>query len=166
MMRKILSEIKEKNILPKYKFGDCIPESIKVYNRLKQQGKKPIFVEGWVEIDYYDLEPNRDFLDLYYPEDLEQIDSDIKFDDYIRVLPHTWIQCDKQIIDKTRNQFDNYGGIIKYYEKMQYIPKIKVKTDDITDWFDERDYIITRNKFIRYPKEKIFSKKVVTYCKI
>lgn len=44
--------------MKKYRFGECIPESIKVYNRLKKQGKMPIFVEGWVEVDYQDLLPD------------------------------------------------------------------------------------------------------------
>jgi hypothetical protein len=137
-----------------FKFGDCIPVSIKVYNKLKAQGKDPKFVEGWVEVDYYDLAPDRDFLELYYPDILKIIDNDLEFDDYIRVLPHTWVTCDGKIIDKTRNQFDIYNGIIRYYEKIRYIPKIKVTASDITDWFDERDYIITRNRYIRYPDKK------------
>jgi hypothetical protein len=38
-----------------YKFGSCIPESVKIYKQLKKQDKKPQFVEGWVEVDYQDL---------------------------------------------------------------------------------------------------------------
>jgi hypothetical protein len=141
--------------MKKYKFGDCIPEAVKVYNRLKRQGKTPQFVEGWVEIDYQELLPETDFLELYYPEILAEIENNENFDDYIRVFQHTWITCDGEIIDITQSQFDKFGGIVKYYEKMRYIPKIKVKSDDISDWFDERDYTIKRNKYIRFPEEKL-----------
>ena len=138
-----------------YNFGECIPESVKVYNRLKGQGKSPKLVEGWVEVSDWpgNVEPCREFLELYYPDMIKKLDKDILFDDYIRVLPHTWVICDGKIIDKTRNQFDIYGGILVYYEKMKYRPRGKAKADDIKNWFDERDYIIERNKFIHYPDE-------------
>jgi hypothetical protein len=84
----------------------------------------------------------------------KRLDNDLEFDDYIRVLPHTWVTCDGKIIDITRNQFNEFGGIIKYYEKMRYIPLNKFTPIDIIYWFDERDYIITRNKYIRFPTEK------------
>ena len=139
--------------MKKYKFGNCIPEAIKIYNRLKRQGNNPIFVEGWVEVNYNDLDIEREFLELYYPEILKQTENNLEFDDYIRVIPHTWITCDGKIIDKTINQFDIFGGVIRYYEKMRYIPKIKINADDIMNWFDDRDYIIKRNRFIRYPEK-------------
>ena len=133
--------------MKKYKYGDCITESIKIYNKLKSQGKNPQFVEGWVEVsEFPDLLPCREFLELYYPLDLKTLDNDLECDNYIRVFDHTWIICDGKIIDKTRNQFDIYGGILVYYEKMRYIPINKVTAFDITKWFDERDYIITKRK--------------------
>jgi len=105
----------------KYNFGDCIPESIKVYNKLKEQGKDPKLVEGWVEVsEFPDLEPCREFLELYYPDTIKELDKNFYYDDYIRVLQHTWIVCDGKIIDKTKNQFDSYGGILVYYEKCRY----------------------------------------------
>lgn len=140
-----------------YNFGECIPESIKVYNKLKAQGKRPKLVEGWVEVDYNDLEPNREFLELYYPDILKIIDNDLEFDDYIRVLPHTWVILDNEYIDITRNQFDKFGGIIKYYEKMRYRPKPKIKLEAfvLQFWYDERDYIEEKNKYIRFPVEDL-----------
>lgn len=102
-----------------YKFGDCLPESIKVYNRLKRQGKNPIFIEGWAEVNDPDgiLEPDNSFLKLFYPKLIKAIKNG---SDYPRVLPHTFIICDGKIIDKTRNQFDDYKGVILYYEKCRY----------------------------------------------
>ena len=138
--------------MKQYNFGECIPESLKVYNRLKKQGKKPKLVEGWVEVDYPDLQPNRDFLELYYSGILKILDKDLKFDDYIRVIPHTWIILDNEYIDITKNQFNKFGGIVRYYEKDRYRPKIKVTADEIMNWFDERDYIIEKNRYIRYPR--------------
>ena len=103
----------------KYRFGECIPESIKVYNRLKKQGKNPIFIEGYAEVQDPDgiLEPDEDFMQLFYPKLLKPIKNG---SDYPRVLPHTFIICDGKIIDKTINQFDDYGGVILYYEKCRY----------------------------------------------
>ncbi len=59
----------------KYKFGECIPENIRVYNRLKKQGRNPKLVEGWVEVSDWpgDLEPNSDFLELYYPDEIKTL---------------------------------------------------------------------------------------------
>jgi hypothetical protein len=37
---------------------------------------------------------------------------------------------------------------------MKYKPIGKAKADDIENWFDERDYIIERNKFIHFPDEE------------
>jgi hypothetical protein len=112
----------------KYRFGECIPESIKVYNRLKKQGKNPIFIEGWAEVFDPDgiLEPDKDFLNLFAPEILKRIKQG---EDYPRVLPHTFIICDGKIIDKTRNQFDDYKGVIVYYEKCRYWFRGRVDVD-------------------------------------
>ena len=166
--------------MKKYRFGECIPESVKVYNRLKRQGYTPKLVEGWVEVSDWpgDLLPNREFFVLYYPDEIKKLNKDLNYDDYIRVIQHTWVICDGKIIDNTRNQFDIYGGILVYYEKMKYEPRGKAIANDITEWFDERDYIITRDKFIHYPDEikiiipsartdnkKLFLKKVVSCCK-
>jgi hypothetical protein len=107
-------------------------------------------VEGWVEVDYYDLQPDRDFLELYYPNILKMTNNDLEFDNYIRVYPHTWIILNDEYIDITRNQFDKFGGILAYYENIRYIPIIKVTAYDIQNWYDERDYIIDKSKYIRY----------------
>lgn len=56
--------------------------------------------------------------------------SDIKNgSDYPRVLPHTWLELDGKIIDKTKNQFDIYKGILCYYEKCRYYFKGNIKID-------------------------------------
>jgi hypothetical protein len=114
--------------MKKYRFGECIPESIKVYNRLKKQGKNPIFIEGWAEVQDPDgiLEPDEDFMQLFYPKWIKAIKNG---SDFARVLPHTFIICDGKIIDKTRNQFDDYKGIILYYEKCRYWWTDKFKVD-------------------------------------
>jgi len=139
-----------------YNFGNCIPESVKLYNKLKRQGLNPEFVEGWVEVsEFPDLEPCREFLELYYPDMIKKLDKNILYDDYIRVLPHTWVILDNQYIDITKSQFDNYGGIIKYYESMRYVPNNnrKLSAIEITDFFDDRDFITEQNKYIRFPDE-------------
>jgi len=137
-----------------YKFGECIPESVKEYKRLKKKGLKPEFVEGWVEVDYQNLDIDRDFLELYYPDILKKANNDLEFDDYIRVLPHTWLILNNKYIDITKNQFNKFNGIIRYYEKLRYKPKkkIKLKAEDIMNWFDDRDYTIKRNRYIHYPE--------------
>jgi hypothetical protein len=136
----------------KYRFGECISESIKVYNRLKRQGKNPIFIEGWAEVFDPDgvLEPDKDFLNLFAPEILKKIE---KGEDYPRVLPHTFIICDRKIIDITRNQFDQYGGIECYYEKCRYWWNDKYKVDmwDI-EMGGGAEFI--EEKRIHYPEKK------------
>lgn len=54
--------------MKQYKFGDCIPESIKIYNRLKTQGKNPKLVGGWTEVKDPDgiLEPDYNFNKFFY----------------------------------------------------------------------------------------------------
>jgi len=108
--------------MKKYRYGECIPESIKEYNRLKKQGKSPKLVEGWVEVDNPELLPCEEFLEVYYPDMIENPDND-----YPRVFQHTWVVFAGRIIDKTRNQFDIYGGIIRYYEKGRYYFRGKQK---------------------------------------
>ncbi len=147
--------------MKQYKFGDCIPESVKIYNRLKRKGYNPKMVEGWVEVDIdraLDILPNKEALELYYP-DLAKMyfDEGNEFSDYPRIITHTWIILDKEIIDITKNQFDVYGGIVKYFEKMRYIHRgtHKLEANDITDnWFDDEDYIIEKIKRIHYPEFK------------
>jgi hypothetical protein len=65
--------------MKKYRFGECIPESVKVYNRLKRQEYTSKLVEGWVEVSDWpgDLLPNREFLSLYYPDMIKKLDKDI-----------------------------------------------------------------------------------------
>ena len=139
-----------------YNYGDCIPESVKLYNKLKTQGYNPKMVEGWVEVNHEELLPDEEFLKLYYPEDFNAVNnSKLDFNDYIKVIPHTWVILNNRYIDVTVNQFDMFGGVIKYYEKERYTPKINIKltTIELTDWYDERDYIIEKKKCIRYPKK-------------
>lgn len=105
----------------KYKFGDCIPASVKVYNSLINKWLHPKIVEGWVEvINGEELEPCEDFLELYYPDMLNDLNKNKYFNDYPRVLQHTWIICNGKIIDKTVSQFDIYGGASRYFEKGRY----------------------------------------------
>ena len=111
-----------------YRFGECIAESIKVYNKLKKQGKNPKFIEGYAEVNDYDgiLEPDEDFMNIFYPKLLKQIKNG---SDYPRVLPHTWIECEGKIIDKTKNQFDIYNGVICYYENCRYYFRGRARVD-------------------------------------
>lgn len=138
-----------------FNFGECIPESLKVYNRLKKQGKNPKIVEGWVEVDYLDLEPCQKFLELYYPNDLKKLDKIFYYDNYIRVLPHTWVIYRNKIIDPTRNQFNKFGRIIRYYEKGRYWFKgkapIKVYAMDLELGFCNEIWQDTN--CIHYPEE-------------
>ena len=91
-----------------YSFGSCIPESLKIYNRLKKQGKNPKLVEGWVEVkDELDLLSDDEFLESY-------------LDNNKPVIKHTWVIYNNKIIDKTKSQFKAYGGIVAYYEKSRY----------------------------------------------
>lgn len=111
-----------------YKFGECIPESIKVYNRLKRKGYKPIMVEGWVEIDRnYDILPDEEFLFFFYPDELAKVEQDINYNDYPKILQHTWIEINGHKIDITKNQFDIYGGVKKYFVKETYYRKGNIK---------------------------------------
>ncbi len=103
-----------------FKYGDCISVSQKEYNRLRKQGLKPLLVEGWVEVNNPELLPNIEFLKLYMPNEYKAVMIDKNFDDYTRVLQHTWIILDNNYIDKTKSQFDLYGGIINYFEKWRY----------------------------------------------
>jgi len=159
----------------KYEFGSCIPEAIKIYNRLKRAGKSPVFFEGWAEVKDLDdvLEPNEEFLTLYYGKKMLR---DIKKgSDYPRVLQHTFIICDGKIIDKTINQFDKFGGVICYYEKCRYWFRGRVDVDmqDIEIGagaeFEENKRILypEKNYSTIYPEKlkKEFYKKVVSYCR-
>jgi len=105
-----------------YKFGECIPESIKVYNRLKRKGYNPKMVEGWVEVNEpnIDLLPDESFLSKYYPKIYLILQNNYYYNDYPRVLQHTWIEVNKHKIDITKNQFDYIGGIKKYYKNFTY----------------------------------------------
>jgi len=106
--------------MKKYKYGDCIPESIKVYNRLKRKGYNPLMIEGWVEVDIEELLPDRDFLFYFYPEQLKRVKKDLDYNDYIRVFQHTWVEVEGHKIDITKSQFDLYGGIVRYYVHCRY----------------------------------------------
>jgi len=104
-----------------YKYGSCIPESEKLYKKLKKQGKNPYIVEGWVEVDIVnDLLPDEYFLMRFYPKEFKKL-KDINYNDYPKSLQHTWVELDGKIIDITKNQFDKYGGVIKYYKWESYI---------------------------------------------
>ena len=108
-----------------YKYGDCIPESIKEYNRLVKQGCKPKIVEGWVEVNIdkaSDILPDEEALYYYFPDEYKRIFNEgNEYSDYPRLLQHTWLVLNDEYIDITKNQFDEYGGIIKYYKKEEYL---------------------------------------------
>lgn len=86
----------------KYKFGDCIPISDIIYFRLKEAGYNPKIVIGWIEVFEGDILPDKNFIRLFK-------------DEIALVLPHTWIEVNNHRIDLTKNQFDIYGGVYKYY---------------------------------------------------
>lgn len=71
-----------------YKYGDCIPESIKEYDRLKALGKNPKVVEGWVEIDNPELLPDEEFLERYFPDEIKKLEN-ICYSEYPFVSQHT-----------------------------------------------------------------------------
>ena len=108
-----------------YKFGDCIPESVKEYNRLVKQGFKPKFVEGWVKVNMEEgshILPDEEALQYHFPDEYETIFNEgNEYSDYPRLLQHTWLVLNDKYIDITKNQFNKYGGVIKYYEKETYI---------------------------------------------
>lgn len=81
-----------------YQYGDCIPETKKLYHKLKRQGKKSFIVEGWVTVK----------------------NPELNYDYYMKKYPHTWLEYNSKIIDITKNQFDIYGGIKKYIIKEKY----------------------------------------------
>ena len=136
-----------------YKYGDCIPESLKVYNKLKARGKKPKLVEGWVEVsEFPDLQPDTEFLELYYPKTLKRLNRDTLEDNYTRVFQHTWVTNRGKIIDKTRNQFNCYGGILVYYEKGRYYFKGRKRIKEI-DTMVGGGEIWEDNLQIHYPKK-------------
>lgn len=105
-----------------YKFGNCIPISDIVYNRLKKKGYKPKIVIGWVEINEEIIEgeilPDKKFLKLFK-------------NNRALTFPHTWIECNNHIIDITQNQFDIYKGINEYYPAYIDIPNKKFTEHNI-----------------------------------
>jgi len=147
--KKIPSQfVKVKKIKRQYKYGDCIPESIKEYNRLIKKGLKPKLVEGWVEVkgnNTIDILPDMEALNLYYCEIANNIYDVTAFNnitsiDYPKLLSHTWLILDNKYIDITKNQFDKYGGIIRYFEKERY-------------WYDNNLTIEIKNLKNRNKKE-------------
>jgi len=104
-----------------YRYGNCIPESIKIYNKLKKKGHKPLMVEGWVEVNNpSDMLPDKYFLMRFFPDEFEKL-TDMDYNDYPTALEHTWVEVNNHKVDITRNQFDRYGGIKKYYVYERYI---------------------------------------------
>ena len=103
-----------------FRYGSCIPESIKVYNRLKKKGYNPSMVEGWVEVNIEELLPDRHFLFYFYPEQLKRVEKDLDYNDYIRVFQHTWVEVKEHKIDITKSQFNLYGGVVRYYAHCRY----------------------------------------------
>lgn len=140
--------------MKQYKFGDCIPEAIKVYNRLKKQGKKPVICEGWVEVnDGIDIEPDEKFLKLFCPDDLKELKKNFYYMDYPRVIQHTWVKCDNEIIDITKSQFNQYGGILKYYQYWEYYFKGNAPIIELDAEMGTGEVGEYKN-FIYYPKNK------------
>jgi len=104
-----------------YKFRDCISESQRVYHYLKNKGYNPYMIEGYVEVNNpLDILPDKEFLFFFYPDELKKVEQDIYYEDYPKVLKHTWIEVNNHKIDITKNQFDIYNGISKYYSLEKY----------------------------------------------
>ncbi len=115
--------MKLKQVIKKrqFQFGDCIPESLKVYQYFRKKGYNAEMVEGWVEVnDGYNLEPDNTFLYFFFPEIYLKVNEDSYYLDYPKVLKHTWVEVNNHIIDITKNQFDIYDGIKKYYKWETY----------------------------------------------
>jgi len=110
------------NYKKQYVYGDCIYYSVKKYRELKREGYKPLIVEGYAEVDIAneDVDPNTSFLDMFFPEELKKLEKEIYYTDYPKVFQHTWVICNGKIYDVTKNQFKNYGGIIRYYGYVHY----------------------------------------------
>lgn len=136
-----------------YQYGDCIPESIKMYNELLKKGLEPEIVEGWVEVDYSDLLPEQECLERYFPDIWAEVDTDKLFNDYPRVMPHTWLILNDKVIDVTKNQFDDLGGIIKYFEQSRQRLKNNKKMTRIDFDLESPDAIITYDLWVYYPEE-------------
>lgn len=101
-----------------FEYGSCIVESEKL--RLKL-GKGAKIIEGWAEVDgdsdyARNLMPNKEFLKQHFPGILRKL-KDINFEDYPKVLEHTWVKYKGKIVDPTLSQFRKYGGVIRYYAK-------------------------------------------------
>ena len=104
-----------------FQFGDCISESQKVYNYFKNKRYNPKMIEGWVEVnDGYDLEPDMEFLEIFDEEIYFALQKRRYWGNYKKVLKHTWVEVNGHIIDITKNQFDKYDGILKYFELERY----------------------------------------------
>ena len=103
-----------------YQYGDCIPESIKIYHNLLQRNYMPKMVEGWIEVNKdNDILPDKYFLMMFFPNEFEKLDN-IDYNNYPKVLQHTWVEVNGHKIDITKNQFDMYGGVKQYYTYEKY----------------------------------------------
>lgn len=103
-----------------YKYGSCIPESKRIYKYFKSKGYNPLIVEGYAEVDIAnDIMPDEYFLMGYFPDEMKKLD-DINYNDYPKAIQHTWVEVNNHIIDITKNQFDKFGGVIKYYILERY----------------------------------------------
>ena len=99
-----------------YKFGDCVQESYKAYNKLKRKEENLVVCEGYVRVkNNIGSDVNRETL-IIKDKDKE-------------VLPHTWISSKNKIIDITKNQFNKYNGIKYYIQCFEYKLNKKNKFD-------------------------------------
>jgi hypothetical protein len=74
-----------------FEYGSCFRVSKKKYSELVKQGKHPVLIQGKVKV------------------------KGITGKD--KLVSHVWVKVGNKIIDPTKNQFDKYGGIIKYLPK-------------------------------------------------
>ena len=81
--------------IKQYKYGDCIPESIKIYCKLEKKGYNPYMVEGYA---------------------ITNSENEI----WLNKFQHTWVEVKGHKIDITKNQFNKYGEIKKYKIKEKY----------------------------------------------
>jgi len=109
-----------------YRFGDCVPESYKLYSRLKKRGESPVICEGYVVTNRKIIDKNNECVDI------------IVAGKQRKVLPHTWVRNGNKIIDITKNQFNKYEGINWYIQSSEYQLNKKNRFDPGTEIIREQ----------------------------
>ena len=74
-----------------HEYGSCVRASKLKYNELVRQGKNAILVTGHVKVKNCTAR-----------------------------LAHYWVTVGNKIYDPTKDQFDKYGGVVRYYPKDKF----------------------------------------------